>query len=133
MNTDFRDFEEHAKERFEEFYVQGEHDSFSLFLDSGTICFFRAHGDPEGNVFIRAKILDISDLSRPGDFAKAALVGNFFWNGTRGATISVDADAFYLTERRSLEEFADDESLMRCLDDFSSILADWRERSVLYA
>lgn len=133
MNTDFRDFEERAKERFGEVFVPGEHDSFSLHLDSGTICFFRANGDPEGNVFIRAKILDIGELSRPGDFAKAALGGNFFWSGTRGATISADDDAFYLTERRGLEEFADDESLLSCIDDFSSILADWRERSILYA
>ena len=133
MNTDFRDLEELAKNRFGEVFVPGGYNSFSLLLDSGTINFFHANGDSEGNVFIRAKILDISELRRPGEFAKAALAGNFFWSGTSGATISADDDAFYLTERRSLDEFADDESLMNSLDEFSSALTDWRERSVLYA
>ncbi|MBR0460039.1 MAG: type III secretion system chaperone [Victivallales bacterium] len=133
MNTDFRDFEEHSRSRFGERFVPGEYDSFMLVLDSGVISFFRANGDPDGNVFIRAKIVDISELRRPGDFAKAALAGNFFWSGTDGATISADDEAFYLTERRLLDEFMDDESFMNCLSDFSSILADWRERSVLYA
>jgi len=133
MNSDFNDLEELARRRYGQVFVQGEYDFFSLVLEAGAIEFFRAAGEPEGDVFIRAKILSIDELQRAGDFAKAALTGNYFWDGTRGATISLGGDdAFYLTERRSIDEIADEESLEQCLNDFTSTLGDWRERSVLY-
>ena len=73
-------------------------------------------------------------VPRAADFARAAIAGNFFWGGTRGATLSVAADdALYLTERRLAEELVGEEALEDCIRDFALTVRDWRERSRLYA
>ena len=93
-----------------------------------------APGDPEGNVCVRARALSLDDIPRAGDFAKAAIAGNFFWGGTRGATLSIGPDnALYLTERRDADELIADGGLEQCLADFLLSIGDWKERSALYA
>lgn len=134
MTTDFQSFKTLARERLGEGFADGGPNAFSVALDGGdAIAFFHAGGEPEDEVSVRAKVLDLDELARPGDFAKAALGGNFFWGGTRGATLSVGTDgALWLTERRGLDELADAEGFARCLDDFAGTLSDWRERGALY-
>ncbi len=106
---------------------------FALATDGFAIRFAALSGDPAATL-VRARILDLADVPRTADFAKAALAGNFFWGGTRGATLSVGADgALYATERRSLDELEDVKSLEACVTDFARTAANWRERSALYA
>lgn len=90
-------------------------------------------GSPECAI-VRAPVLALGDLARPGAFAVAALAGNFFWTGANGATLSAGADGkLYMTERRALSGFDDADALDRFLDDFAEAASDWRERSALYA
>ena len=132
MNMTFEDLSALAESRYGEAFASGGENVFSLSVEAGPVEFFRAAGDPALAV-VRAKVIDLADVPRAGGLAMAALAGNFFWGGTRGATLSVGADsALYATERRPLDELADADGLARCLDDFSGIVADWRERSALY-
>ncbi len=86
------------------------------------------------NVIFRMKVMSLSELSRPGDFAKAALAGNFFWEGTRGATLSIGPDNnIYLTERRSIDLFNDINALKNSINEYTVTLNDWRIRGQLYA
>lgn len=133
MNADFDDIRQLAASRWpNECEVVDEH---CFLLDAGAFRaeFFRAPGDPEGDVCVRAKVLEMEDVRRAGAFAVAAVQGNYFWGGTRGATLSVGRDgALWLTERREAAELADAESLEECLSDFALTIDDWRERSALY-
>ena len=135
MTSDFESLKTMARERLGENFADGGANAFSVATGDGdAIAFFHAGGEPEGEVSVRAKVLDLDEVARPGDFAKAALGGNFFWSGTRGATLSVGADgALWLTERRAIDELSDAEGFGQCLQDFAGTLSDWRERSALYA
>ena len=134
MTTDFHDLKSLAAERYPAAFAAGEGDVFTLAVDGTAFEFFRALGDPEGNVCVRARVLSLDDIPRAGSFAKAAIAGNFFWGGTRGAMLSVGPDnALYLTERRDAGELAADGALEQCLADFLLSIGDWRERSALYA
>ena len=133
MTASFQEFKVRAAEWWPDAFVAEGDDVFALASDGFALRFAALPGDPAATL-VRARVLDLADVLRAGDFAKAALAGNFFWGGTRGATLSVGADgALYATERRPLDELADADGLARCLDDFSGIVADWRERSALYA
>ena len=133
MNETFKDMAALAESRYGEAFSPQSDGAFSVAIDEGAVAFFRAAGDT-ASAFVRAKVLSMDEVGRSGDFAKAALAGNFFWGGTRGATLSVGADnALYVTERRLLGELADADGLERCLDDFGETISDWRERSALYA
>ena len=133
MNATFEDFSALAESRYGGAYASGGGGMFSVSLETLTVEFVRAAGDPAAAI-VRAKILDLADVPRADDFAKAALAGNFFWSGTRGATLSIGADnALWLTERRPLDELCDGDGLAQCLDDFAETALDWRERSALYA
>ena len=102
--------------------------------DGETAIRFAALPGNPAMVVARARILSMDDVRRSADFAKAALAGNFFWGGTRGATLSAGDDGgLYITERRFTGELAEEEGLESCIDDFSETAADWRERSSLYA
>ena len=91
---------------------------------------FYAWGEPKYVLLMLAAAL----VAYLGGLAMAALAGNFFWGGTRGATLSVGADnALYVTERRPLDELCDSDGIAQCLDEFSDTIFDWRERSALYA
>lgn len=124
---------ETALKRHADAFAADEHDAFSLATDAGAIEFIHAAGDP-ACVIVRARVIDMADVPRAGDFAKSALAGNFFWGGTGGATLSIGADnALWLTERRPIDELTFQDGLEQCLDEFSTVLFDWRERSALYA
>ena len=133
MNTTFEEFSALAESQYGEAFAPGDGGFFSIAGEAGIVEFAHAAGDP-ASAIVRVKVLDMADVPRAGDFAKAALSGNFFWSGTRGATLSVGADnALYASERRPLDELCDSEGLAKCLDDFVAIVVDWQERSALYA
>ena len=133
MTASFQEFKVRAAEWWPDAFVAEGDDVFALALDGFALRFASVPGEL-ALAIVRAKVVDLADVPRAGDFAKAALAANFFWGGTRGATLSVGADgALYATERRPLDELADADGLARCLDDFSGIVADWRGRSELYA
>ena len=132
MTLSFPEFMQMAQERYPKAFAKGGQDAFSLTTEAGPIEFIHAAGDPAGAI-VRARILKMADVPRADDFAKSALAGNFFWGGTRGATLSIGADdALWLTECRPLDELTFEGGLEQCLDDFSSTVFDWRERSALY-
>lgn len=135
MTYDFDSLKTWARERFGGACADGGPNAFSVTLeDGGAVEFFHAAGEPEGEVFVRAKVLELDDVARPGDFAKSVLGGNFFWSGTRGATLSVGVDGgLWLTERRPIDELSDAEGFGQCLGDVAATMADWRERGALYA
>jgi len=133
MNTTFEDLSALAKSLYGEAFASDEGGSFLLATEFGPLEFFRAAGDPAA-VIVRVRILDLANVPRASDFAKAAISGNFFWSGTRGATLSIGVDnALYATERRLLDEIDDADGLASCLDDFADTVVDWQERSALYA
>ncbi|MBQ7251699.1 MAG: type III secretion system chaperone [Kiritimatiellae bacterium] len=135
MTSDFESLKTLARERLGDGFADGGPNAFSVATEDGdAIAFFRAGGEPEGEICVRAKVLDLDGVARPGDFAKSVLGGNFFWSGTRGATLSVGTDGgLWLTERRAIDELSDAEGFRQCLDDFAETLSDWRERSALHA
>ena len=133
MTTDFNDLKTLAAERWPEAFASEGDSAFALVSGDFAIRFAALPGDSD-SALVRAKILDLADVPRAADFATAALAGNFFWGGTRGATLSVGADnALYATERRLLDELADADSLEACVGDFARTADDWKERSALYA
>ena len=133
MNATFEDLSAFAESQYGEAFASGGSGCFTLAADVGPVAFVHAATDFSAAI-VRAKVLDLADVPRAGDFAKAALAGNFFWSGTRGATLSVgDDNALYATERRPVEELCDAEGLAQCIDEFSKAVMDWRERSALYA
>ena len=134
MTSDFESLKTLARNLRAGGFADGGPNAFSVALEGGdAVEFFRAGGEPEGEVSVRAKVLALDEVPRPGDFAKSALGGNFFWSGTRGATLSVGLDgALWLTERRAIDELSEAEGFGQCLYDFAETLSDWRERSALY-
>ena len=133
MRAEFDDVRRVAAERWPDAFAEAGDDCFTLDAGAFRADFFRVPGAPDGEVCVRAKVLDLDAVARPGDFAKSVLGGNFFWSGTRGATLSVGVDgALWLTERRAIDELSDAEGFGQCLDDFAETVSDWRERSALY-
>lgn len=135
MTSDFESLKTLARDLCAARFADGGPHAFSVALEDGNaVEFFRVGGEPEGEVTVRAKVLDLDEVARPGDFAKSVLGGNFFWSGTRGGTLSVGVDGgLWLTERRAIDELSDAEGFGQCLDDFAETVLDWRERSALYA
>lgn len=132
-DSGFEQLRELAESRFPGRVARLEGGAFAIVRDDLPVTFAPLPGNPE-YALVRAPVLPIGDLARPGAFAVAALAGNFFWAGANGATLSAGADGkLYLSERRALSEFDDDAALDRCLDGFSEAASDWRERSALYA
>lgn len=133
MSCDFDSLKTWARERFGGACADGGPNAFSVALeDGGAVEFFHAAGEPEDEVFVRAKVLELDDVARPGDFAKSVLGGNCFWGG--GATLSVGVDGgLWLTERRAIGELSDAEGFGQCLCDVAATMAEWRERGALYA
>ena len=132
MNTSFDDVASLAETRYRNAFVRGDGNSFSLLEDGRQIDFFPVPGEP-ATAMVRARVLSIADIPRAADFAKACIAGNFFWSGTRGATLSISVDnMLYLTERRPLDELADVDGLEACLENIMQAITDWQERSALY-
>ncbi|MBQ6669722.1 MAG: type III secretion system chaperone [Deltaproteobacteria bacterium] len=133
MNEEFGDVKKLAAEKFPGQFSSNEEMLFTLTMDGLTVHMFGLPGDPF-TVCVRTRVLSMDTVPRAADFARAAIAGNFFWGGTRGATLSVAADdALYLTERRLAEELVGEEALEDCIRDFALTVRDWRERSRLYA
>ena len=133
MSIEFDDFKAMAQNLCGDAFIRGERNCFSIATELGPVEFFHTAGVPT-MVQVRAKVIDLDEIQRPGDFAQAALAANFFWSGTNGATLSVSEDnALYATERRLLAEIAEADDLRSCLADFFDTVATWRERSELYA
>jgi len=132
MNTDYEEFSKLVREQFPD-TVESRGGVLSLFSDSISMTIVPVPADPTAVLF-RFRVLDITALSRAGEFLLAALKGNFFWSGTDGATLSVGKDnMLYLTERRYLNEFPTTEYIESCFEDYARRVNDWRMRGQTYA
>lgn len=110
-------------------------DGFGFAVETGddTLTFF-SPGEASGLVYCRSRIAPIDPEKCPAEFAEELLQGNFFWSGTRGATISFskpDGEIF-LTDRFDEGAFADDGDFARYVLDFTRTLDDWRVRRSVY-
>ena len=85
MNASFQDLKTLAAERWPGAFVAEGDDVFALATDGLAIRFAALSGDPAATL-VRARILDLADVPRTADFAKAALAGNFFW-GTPSSSL----------------------------------------------
>ena len=133
MTADFNQLANFAETLFVDGFSRIGYGEFTVATDLLTLHFASLPGDP-AVVLVRARVLGMEDVHRPEDFAKAVLAGNFFWGGTRGATLSVCEDGgLYITERRFADELAGADGMESCVDDFTETATDWRERSELYA
>ncbi len=98
-----------------------------------TISFVDLPNDPT-SLLIRMKVLSLDSLKRPGDFAKAVLAGNFFYQGGRGTAMTVGEDnCLYLTECRLIESLLTQEAVDKCFAEYVETANGWRMRSRLYA
>ena len=102
---------------------------FALEVGGDTLTFF-SPGEASGLVYCRARIASLDPEKCPAKFAESLLQGNFFWSGTRGATISFcePEHEIYLTDRFDEGAFAEDDDFSRYVADFSRTLDDWRVR-----
>ena len=91
MNEEFGDVKKLAAEKFPGQFSSNEEMLFTLTMDGLTVHMFGLPGDPF-TVCVRTRVLSMDTVPRAADFARAAIAGNFFWGGTRGATLSVAAD-----------------------------------------
>jgi hypothetical protein len=134
MTAEFEQLATFAETLYRGNFSRTGYGEFAVAADGGTTIRFAALPGNPAMVVARVRILSMDDVRRSADFAKAALAGNFFWGGTRGATLSVGDDGgLYITERRFAGELAEEEGLESCIDDFTETADDWRERSRLYA
>ena len=133
MTAEFQQLASFAETMYAERFSRIGDGEFAIGGETLTIYFAELPGNP-AMVLVRASVLELKDVRRQNDFAKAVLAGNVFWGGTRGATLSVGEDgALHLTERRFTVELNDAEGLESCVDEFIETAGDWRERSELYA
>lgn len=132
MTTDFYDFTARLRELYPG--CAQDDDGIISFTLQGIPFFVASCSEDPACALIRARVLFLTEVPRAGDFARAALSGNFFWNGTNGATLSAGPDeGLYLTERRPLDELADEAALRSCLEDLTATVGQWQIRSNLYA
>ncbi len=133
MITDLQSFKKLLKDCYPQ-TLESKNGVMSVRLDENAVISVAFVGSDLNNLIVRMRVVDLKDVSRAGDFAKAVLAGNFYWTGTNGATLSVGPDnVLYLTDRRALDEFTDRATLKKCFDDFVSTVSDWQIRSQLYA
>ncbi len=133
MITDLQSFKKLLKDCYPQ-TLESKNGLMSVRLDENAVISVAFVGSDINNVIIRMRVVELKDIRRAGDFAKAVLAGNFYWSGTNGATLSIGPDnVLYLTDRRVLDEFTDRASLKKCFDDFVSTVSDWQIRSQLYA
>ena len=133
MTADFNQLTTLAETLYVDSFQRIGDGEFAITTGSLAIHFAELPGNP-AMLLARACVLGMKDVRRSEDFAKAILAGNFFWGGTRGATLSVGEDGgLYITERRLVDELATADGLESCVDEFAETASDWRERSELYA
>ena len=87
MMTDFNQLEDFAETLYADGFTRISDGEFAVAGEQLTLHFAPFPGDPM-MVLVRARVLGMEDVRRSTDFAKAVLAGNFFWGGTRGATLS---------------------------------------------
>jgi len=118
-----------AVEAFGEEAVAGDGQVVRIDLGDTSLAFV-ARADGADALVCRAFVAGITRLDDPAAFCREALEANFFWSGTEGATLSVDADAtaLYLTERLSPDEIAGPEALGDYVRAFVETLSSWRLR-----
>lgn len=128
----FADIKALAERMFgREFTARGENE-FSLVFEGLPVTFAAVPGD-DGMVMLRSRVVDTGGVARKGSLAVAALEGNFFWLGTKGATLSLGRDGWlWLTDRRPVEALDDADNLAACISDLLSTTVLWQERSVLH-
>lgn len=132
MNTDYAEFSRLVRESYPD-TVESNGGVLSLTFDTVSLSIIPVPADPNAVLF-RLRVLGLSGLARPFEFALAALKGNFFWSGTSGATLSVGKDnILYLTERRYLNEFPNAQILENCFEEYARSVNDWRMRGQTYA
>jgi len=115
---------------FGEEHVRKDDCVVCLDFDGATLSFIVRE---EGDCFLlcRAFVTALTRMKDPGAFCQQALEANFFWRGTRGGCLSVNADAtaMYLTERVPAEEVAGENQLFVYVQNFTRTLVDWRLRA----
>lgn len=87
-------------------------------------------GPDSRDIYFRSKVAALAGTADPGALCEDALQGNFFWQGTEGASLSLnDAEqALYLTDRRDAEDLDDDETLRAFCERFLHMVLLWRAR-----
>ena len=102
---------------------------FSLVLPVAKLDFF-ATGGHSAAAYCRAKVAGFGAAELPPSVTEAALRGNFFWRGTDGGVLSLNAaeNAVYLTDRFDEGAFAEDGDFQDYLNGFLRTLHDWRAR-----
>ena len=106
-------------------------DDFGFSLDvNGDLLSFFSPGGISAACYCRAKVAALGGQKCPGAFAEAALNGNFFWRGTRGAVLSLNTteNSIYLTDRFDEGAFEDEEAFRDYINGFLRTLFDWQER-----
>ncbi len=133
MVAEFEDVRKVAESRFPEAFAAGPEQSFTLDLEELSLTVFCIPGAPPSDIYVRARVASLDGMRQAGAFARAALEGNFFWEGTHGATLALsDDNMLSLTERRDVEELVAPEGLEACIQDFTQAVRDWRARRALY-
>ena len=132
MNEKFSDFKDMLLEAFPDAKVQ-ENEIIYFKYEDIDIAAVSLNSDPDMVIF-RARVCALDEMKRPGDFAIAALSGNFFWSGTNGGTLSLSSDNFvYLTDKCFIDDLASADDILNFLDDYTEAVGNWKVRSSLYA
>ena len=100
---------------------------FTLNVQDAQLMFF-APNIEMAPVYCRALIGNLGNSECPSDFAEAALIANFFWRATEGATLSLNEqeNAVYLTDRFDEEAFEDEKAFTDYINTFLRNVYDWQ-------
>ncbi len=100
---------------------------FTLDVQDARLMFFTPNSDT-APAYCRALIGKLGNNECPGDLAEAALMANFFWRATEGATLSLNEqeNAVYLTDRFDEEAFEDEDSFTDYINTFLRNVYDWQ-------
>ena len=107
--------------------VETNESGFTLIVQDAQLMFFVPQGDT-GAAYCRALIGKFGDSECPGAFAEAALMANFFWRATEGATLSFNEqeNAVYLTDRFDEGAFEDESAFTDYINTFLRNVYDWQ-------
>jgi len=116
-----------AAEIFSEDAVETNESGFTLNVQDAQLMFFSTNDDTE-TAYCRALIGQFGDAECPGEFAEAALMANFFWRATEGATLSLNEqeNAVYLTDRFDEGAFKDEDAFTDYINTFLRNVYDWQ-------
>ena len=105
---------------------------FTMDIPDMPLSFFAANGDTN-EAYCRA-LVGKTEGACPAGFAEAALMGNFFWRATEGATLSLDEkeNAIYLTDRFDEGAFEEEAAFTDYVNELLRTVQDWRSRLESY-